>query len=57
MAQWVKDLTLSLWRYRFEPWPGIVGYGCHIARAVAQIQSLAGNFHMPWVWQKNNIKK
>ena len=26
MAQWVKDLVLSLWQFRFDPQPSAVGY-------------------------------
>ena len=43
MAQWVKDLALSLqWlgsllRRRFNPWPR--------------------NFHMPWEWLEKKKKK
>ena len=31
MAQWVKDLTLSLCGYGFDPWPHSVGYGSGVA--------------------------
>ena len=43
MAQWVKDLVLSLQqlgsllRHGFDPWPDKVGYGSSIAAAVVQI--------------------
>ena len=47
-----------LWRHRFDPWPGAVGYkGSGIASAAVQVtavvwtQSLAqGLMHIPWVW-------
>ena len=43
LAQWVKDVVL-LWLW------------CRSA-AIAPIQPLAGNFHMPWVWPSKDKKK
>ena len=62
MAQWVKDLALSLQhlgsllRCEFDPRPGAVGLRSGIAavmayvEAPARIGSLAWKLHMPWVW-------
>lgn len=42
MAQQIKDLALSLlWQVEVVEW----------------VQSLAKNFHMPWVWPKTKTKK
>ena len=42
MAQWVKDLALSLQRRKWLLW--------------CRFQPLPENFHMPWVWPNKTEK-
>ena len=52
VAQQVKDLALLLLRQGFDHQPSAVGKRSGTAAAVAQIQSLAKNLRMPWMWKK-----
>ena len=48
MAQWVRDLALSLQWRRFDPSPGAVGLGSSVATAVGQVTAAARVLSLAW---------
>ena len=55
MAQWVKDLVLSLRGYMFDPWPQSVGQGSGVITSCSVGHRCGLDLVLPWLWHRPTV--
>ena len=56
VAQWVKDLTLSLWGWGFYLWPVSVGWVSSMAISCGKVHKCSSYLVLMWLWCKPQVK-